>query len=120
MKTHGSHLLLDVWLLEEAGPELVARIQNYVREHFTVVVEAEKRFEPFGITAVQILSESHFTIHTYPEHRYISMDLYICEMGIDMDRVRRELLALMKVDSSQASFHLRGHRAPAPEKDACL
>ena len=36
-------------------------------------------FEPQGVTCVAILSESHLAIHTYPEARHASIDLYTCE-----------------------------------------
>ncbi|MDB4942116.1 MAG: S-adenosylmethionine decarboxylase [Labilithrix sp.] len=31
-----------------------------------------------GVTGVYLLTESHLTIHTYPEHRVATLNLYCC------------------------------------------
>ena len=38
----------------------------------------EHKFEPHGLTIVCILSESHCTIHTWPESNYCALDIYGC------------------------------------------
>lgn len=35
-------------------------------------------FDEGGDTAVVLLSESHITVHTWPEHRYAAFDFYMC------------------------------------------
>ena len=35
-------------------------------------------FDPAGMTAVYLLSESHASIHTYPEHGACFIDLFTC------------------------------------------
>ncbi|GAB2828943.1 hypothetical protein GCM10027043_33290 [Ferruginibacter profundus] len=34
-------------------------------------------FSPEGFTAVVCLSESHISIHTWPEHRLVNVDVYL-------------------------------------------
>ena len=36
----------------------------------------EHKFNPQGKSAVCLLEESHISVHTYPEHSYISIDIY--------------------------------------------
>ena len=36
------------------------------------------KFEPHGITAVALLSESHISIHTWPEDQSCAVDVYTC------------------------------------------
>jgi S-adenosylmethionine decarboxylase len=36
------------------------------------------KFEPQGVTAVCLLSESHISIHTYPEYGKCYADIYCC------------------------------------------
>ena len=31
-----------------------------------------------GVTGVAILAESHISIHTWPEHDYIALDIFMC------------------------------------------
>ena len=43
-----------------------------------VVNQAGHQFEPFGVTYVYVLSESHLSIHTYPEKASAYMDIFCC------------------------------------------
>jgi S-adenosylmethionine decarboxylase len=36
------------------------------------------RFEGGGLTGYLLLAESHIAFHTYPEHRYIALDIFSC------------------------------------------
>jgi len=44
----------------------------------TLLGEISHRFEPQGITAIALLAESHFSIHTWPEYGYAGADLFTC------------------------------------------
>jgi S-adenosylmethionine decarboxylase proenzyme len=44
----------------------------------TLLDSAEYIFEPDGMTMVVLLSESHASIHTYPEHNACFIDLFTC------------------------------------------
>ena len=41
------------------------------------------KFAPQGVSGVVIISESHLTIHSFPEHGYASIDVYTCGDRID-------------------------------------
>ena len=51
-----------------------------ISHHFTVVGRISHAFpEPGGgFTGVFLLSESHASVHTYPEHGYAAVDLFSC------------------------------------------
>ncbi|NVM45274.1 MAG: adenosylmethionine decarboxylase [Candidatus Lokiarchaeota archaeon] len=36
-------------------------------------------YQPYGFSAVAMLETSHAAIHTWPEHGYISVDIFICD-----------------------------------------
>lgn len=38
-----------------------------------------------GVTGVAILAESHMSIHTWPEHRYAAVDIFMCGSAHDID-----------------------------------
>ena len=46
--------------------------------HLTVVNQAGHQFSPIGYSYAYVLSESHFTIHTYPEYRSFYIDIFCC------------------------------------------
>ncbi len=40
-----------------------------------------KKFNPVGVTLIAVISESHIAIHTYPEARHASIDIFTCGNG---------------------------------------
>jgi len=44
----------------------------------TVLSVTVHQFEPFGMTGVAVLQESHISVHTWPEYGYASLDVYTC------------------------------------------
>jgi S-adenosylmethionine decarboxylase len=44
----------------------------------TVVAEAFHRYRPHGVTGVLVIEESHFSVHTWPEHGFAALDFYTC------------------------------------------
>lgn len=44
----------------------------------TLMDEISIEFTPQGITAVCLLSESHLSIHTWPEKQYAAIDIFTC------------------------------------------
>jgi len=44
----------------------------------SVLGAAKHEFYPQGLTAVVLLSESHISIHTYPEQGYAYVDAFTC------------------------------------------
>ena len=89
----GKHLIVDIInivdyeLLNtiEGVKPLMEKIIKDMDLH--VVGEIHKQFEPIGATCLYLLSESHLSIHTYPEIRYCAIDLYCCSNNINMNDV---------------------------------
>jgi len=49
------------------------------KEHsFPILGKLEHQFTPQGCSLVYLLSESHISVHTFPEKNYIAMDIYTC------------------------------------------
>jgi S-adenosylmethionine decarboxylase len=63
----------------------LAQIMNRIAEKcgFTVVNRAFHQFEPIGATGVLVLSESHFSAHTYPELNRVYLDVFCCSHDFD-------------------------------------
>ena len=39
--------------------------------------------EGAGVTGVVVLAESHLSVHTWPEHGYVTLDVYVCSYSSD-------------------------------------
>ena len=80
MNQMGQHVVLDAYLSEMLPDAAILAACEAAIEASGMSVECavRKDFRPAGVTAVWVLSESHFTVHTYPEHAYLSVDCYTC------------------------------------------
>ena len=92
---HGLHLTADLhdcrcdsaWLLDAAqlgsacrSATLAAGLQ-VVNEVFHSVPHSAHG--PGGVTASLLLAESHLCVHTWPEQRAVTLDVYVCNFGGD-------------------------------------
>lgn len=80
----GKHLICDIKEIKNEKllnniKEVKQLLDEICKEYnYTILNKNEHIFEPQGFTILYLLSESHISIHTYPEHNYIAMDLYTC------------------------------------------
>jgi S-adenosylmethionine decarboxylase len=44
----------------------------------TILSQMEHQFNPLGVTVIFMLSESHASVHTYPEHQACFLDIFTC------------------------------------------
>ena len=49
-----------------------------------------------GITGVIIVSESHITIHTWPERKFVNVDVFFCNYSSDNSRKARGVFKFLK------------------------
>lgn len=57
-----------------------------------IVSESGHQFEPYGVTYVFVLAESHLSIHTYPENGNAYIDIFTCVLEFDMTRAINALM----------------------------
>ena len=77
------HLLLDLYGcdFEKLNDESFLRCTiNYAAKlaNAKVLNLISNKFEPQGVTAIALLSESHLSIHTWPESSYSAVDIFTC------------------------------------------
>lgn len=69
-------------------------IKDGIKESgLTLVSITSKKFDPVGVTSIALISESHVAIHTYPEARHASVDIFTCANG---NRSVMKLLRFLK------------------------
>jgi len=57
-----------------------------------IVNTCEHRFAPQGLTVILLLSQSHLAVHTWPEHRLMTVDLFVCQDGFDVEAFLEKLV----------------------------
>ena len=60
-------------------------LETAVKSGATVMGSHFHTFEPQGVSGVVVVAESHFSIHTWPEHRYAAVDAFGCGDSIDIE-----------------------------------
>ena len=78
----GIHLIIDLWgatRLDEADHVRAALIEATAVAGATLLHVHVHRFTPSGgLSGVAVLAESHISIHTWPEHGYAAIDVFMC------------------------------------------
>jgi S-adenosylmethionine decarboxylase len=76
------------WILEleRCTPNSIERVP-YVKDvllksateaNARIVSHNFHQFNPYGVSGVVVLEQSHITIHTWPEHGYAAVDMFFC------------------------------------------
>lgn len=106
-----AHWLLDAEALGAACVEAVeaAGLQCVGRLFHTFPATPQG---PGGVTATVLLAESHLCIHTWPEQRAATLDVYVCNFGGDHSARARALmsalLALLQPGHAERHAIVRG------------
>lgn len=78
----GTHLIVDLWgasRLDEADHVRAALIDATAVAGATLIDVHLHRFSPSGgLSGIAVLAESHISIHTWPEHGYAALDIFMC------------------------------------------
>jgi S-adenosylmethionine decarboxylase len=79
----GKHIVAELYKVrrelishEDKVREIVERV---IKEAgLTKIGSVYKQFKPYGVTAVVLISESHISIHTWPELETVNLDIFTC------------------------------------------
>jgi S-adenosylmethionine decarboxylase len=79
----GSHLLVE---LRDCNPATLISLQKITDAMVSAAIEAKAtivdvsfhEFNPFGISGMVVIAESHLSIHTWPEYSYAAVDIFTC------------------------------------------
>ncbi len=82
-QTLGQHMLLEFYNCDPKALDDLPYVEEIMNQAArdcgaTIVQSTFHRFQPHGISGVVVIAESHLAIHTWPEYRYASIDLYTC------------------------------------------
>jgi S-adenosylmethionine decarboxylase len=107
MMALGKHILAEYKLCDSLILNDIQKIENLLlnaaKEAETFVLGSSfHRFEPHGVSGVVVISESHLSIHTWPEFSYAAVDIFTC--GDDVNPEASFEFLKQGLNSNDASF----------------
>lgn len=111
--TFGRHVAVDTWGVDFEVLNNAELLQAHLVEAAeacgaTVLSVQAKQFEPQGATVLVMLSESHLSIHTYPERGFAAVDCYTCGETVDPQLAIDYLVSILKPEKAYAKKLIRG------------
>ncbi|WP_274362597.1 adenosylmethionine decarboxylase [Paenibacillus thermotolerans] len=111
--TFGRHVAVDTWGVDFDKLNNAEWLQSQLVEAAevsgaTVLSVQSKQFEPQGATVLVLLSESHLSIHTYPEKGFAAIDCYTCGETVDPQLAIDYLVDVLKPETTHAKKLIRG------------
>ncbi|WP_440112065.1 adenosylmethionine decarboxylase [Paenibacillus sp. QZ-Y1] len=111
--TFGRHVAVDAWgvdfdLLNSAEYLQAQMVEAAEACGATVMSVQSKQFDPQGATVLVLLSESHLSIHTYPERGFAAIDCYTCGETVDPQLAIDYLVSVLKPEKTYAKKLVRG------------
>lgn len=111
--TFGRHVAIDTWgvdfdLLNNAEWLQQQMVDAAEACGATVLSVQAKQFDPQGATVLVLLSESHLSIHTYPERNFAAIDCYTCGDTVDPLVAIEYLVEVLKPKQTYAKKIIRG------------
>lgn len=108
-----SHGLLDLYgcdaTLLRDDTRLKSLLQQAATEGGATILDC--RFHRFGgeggVTGLLLLAESHISIHTWPEHQFAAIDIFLCGQ-MKLEQIRRFLCTAFNPTTTEWHIHPRG------------
>ena len=112
-KTLGVHIVADLY---GCNPEIIKSAESMAETFEGAVKHAElnklssyyHQFKPFGATGVVVISESHLSFHTWPEHRYVAIDVYTCGDHESAFKAFDYIVEKLNPERIEKEVHFRG------------
>jgi len=107
-ESSGKHMICDFKGIENVEllnnmTELQLLMKEICKTHnFSILQEIEHQFMPIGCSFLFMLSESHLSMHSFPEKKHISFDIYTCRQ-YDNNDVYNEIFNFL-IDKLKASL----------------
>jgi S-adenosylmethionine decarboxylase len=78
-----------------------------------------KKFEPRGVTVLALLSESHTSVHTYPEQGTLFFDAFTCGTHCRPELIAQALIQDLRPEHHKFQRLVRGDQKQVPQEVIC-
>lgn len=90
VKPLGTHFIIDLHNCSENLNNIEFIESTFIeiarKSGATIVKSCFHQFSPYGVTGLLAITESHFAIHTWPEHNFVTVDIFSCSNSIDYQK----------------------------------
>jgi len=112
----GTHIIVDLNQINKQVFESfdLIKFDQYVKEvlasnSITLINTMTNDFgSPGAFTVLYLLAESHLSLHTWPEHGYVALDLFTCGQTPNTQRAVEQLIEYFSPLSIQIKTIIRG------------
>ncbi len=113
MKALGRHVLAEYFNCDKELLNDPQKLEQFMQEaakkaNATVVSSSFRTFEPFGVSGVVIVAESHLAIHTWPEYGFAAVDFFTCGDTSNPWKAHEFLKSVLKPSHTEEKEVLRG------------
>ncbi|HHS48670.1 MAG TPA: S-adenosylmethionine decarboxylase proenzyme [Desulfurella acetivorans] len=113
MKALGRHILAEYFSCDRDILNDVVALEKFLNDaakaaNATVISSSFRTFQPFGVSGIVIIAESHLAIHTWPEYGYAAIDFFTCGDSADPWKAHEYLKNLLKPLHTKEQEVLRG------------
>lgn len=108
----GNHIVADVVCRNKRILNDMLKLRKLMLEaakigNATVVADNFHQFLPYGISGILIISESHISIHTWPEYSIASIDIYTCGNNVRVEKIYDYFKLKLKVTNENIKIFER-------------
>ncbi len=101
MENLGRHVILEYYgcpreILDDAEALEAAFVEAVRQMRASIVSVHFHHFNPHGVSGAVVISESHLTLHTWPEYGYAAIDVFTCGKVVDPWIAHNSLKASLK------------------------
>lgn len=119
-KHFGEHLMLDLYGIPneqlgnyEAIKKMLIEVPNKIgmrllTQPFVSYVQPQNEKDNGGITGFVILVESHFSVHTFLDRGFATLDLYSCKNDMNVEGALEEIKKCFTFTKMEKYFQKRG------------
>ena len=112
----GTHIVLELYdcdfsLLEKEGALEEILMEAADQAGLSVLSVHSHKFEPYGLTSLALIAESHLCVHTWPEFRFVAADVFVCSRGawkaarVLMDRLSPGHVEVLEISRGASIAH---------------
>jgi|UniRef100_A0A7C4QVY7 S-adenosylmethionine decarboxylase len=122
MEHLGRHVIIEFWGCNDGindAERMRAAIIEAVRAANATLLDLNVHtFSPHGVTGVAVLSESHLSVHSWPEYGYLAADVFTCGESTNPDAAADVLRRYFEPTSVDVKHLSRGVFPPRLRKQA--